>query len=72
MDGSTGSKAPAFVEVQASDLEGPGVVFCPNPRMPVWSNHPRVFIDVAGTGTGRCPYCGTAYALAPGVHRPRH
>ena len=53
----------AAVEVAASDLQGPGVVFCPNPNMPLWSNHPRVFIDVATEGTGRCPYCGTEYRL---------
>jgi len=62
----------ATVEVQAADLAGPGVVFCPNPKMPLWSNHPRVFIDVAKTGEGRCPYCGTAYKLAAGVHLHGH
>jgi uncharacterized Zn-finger protein len=25
-----------------------------------------VFIDVATTGEGRCPYCGTAYRLKAG------
>ena len=40
----------ATVTVQASDLQGPGVVYCPNPKMPLWSNHPRVFIDLASTG----------------------
>ena len=54
------------VEVTAADLEGPGVLFCPNPRMPVWSHHPRVFIDVATTGEGKCPYCGTLYRLRAG------
>ena len=58
--------APAVVEVLARDLEGPGVVFCPNPRMLLWSNHPRVFLDVATTGTAKCPYCGTAYTLKAG------
>jgi uncharacterized Zn-finger protein len=38
-------------------------VFCPNPKMPLWGGHPRVFIDVATEGEGRCPYCGTAYRL---------
>ena len=37
----------ATVEVTAKELEGPGVVFCPNPKMALWSTHPRVFIDVA-------------------------
>ena len=57
----------ARVEIDASDLHGPGVVFCPNPKMPVWSTHPRVFIEVASTGVAKCPYCGTEYRLAPGV-----
>jgi len=58
--------AKAVVELAAADLTGPGVVFCPNPRMPLWSNHPKVFIDVATTGAGRCPYCGTVYRLKAG------
>ncbi|HEY5321331.1 MAG TPA: zinc-finger domain-containing protein [Caldimonas sp.] len=56
----------AVVELAASELQGPGVVFCPNPKMPLWSNHPRVFIDVATTGSGKCPYCGTEYRLKAG------
>lgn len=60
-------KQPAgHVEVLVCDLQGPGVVFCPNPKMPLWSNHPRVFIDIATTGQGKCPYCGTAYRLKAG------
>ena len=43
------SKQPkAVVEVTAHDVQGPGVVACPNPKMALWSNHPKVFIDVAG------------------------
>lgn len=60
--------AKAVVEVGAQDLQGHGVVFCPNPKMPLWSNHPRVFIDVASTGEGWCPYCGTVYKLKAGEH----
>ena len=60
------SEAKAIVEVVAADLAGPGVVFCPNPKMPLWSNHPKVFIDVATTGEGKCPYCGTVYRLKAG------
>jgi uncharacterized Zn-finger protein len=58
--------AAAVVEVSAKDLHGPGVVFCPNPGMPLWSNHPRVFIDLAQEGEGKCPYCGTVYRLKAG------
>jgi len=56
----------ATVEVTASDLQGHGVVFCPNPKMPLWSNHPRVFLDVASSGQSKCPYCGTVYKLKAG------
>ncbi len=56
----------SLVELSAADLHGPGVTACPNPRMALWSNHPKVFIDVATTGEGRCPYCGTVYRLKAG------
>lgn len=63
----------AVVEVTARDLQGPGAVFCPNPKMPLWSGHPRVFIDVATEGVGRCPYCGTVYRLQSGeAVSPQH
>ena len=54
------------VELAAKDLVGPGVTFCPNPKMALWSNHPKVFIDVATEGFGKCPYCGTVYRLKAG------
>jgi uncharacterized Zn-finger protein len=60
------SENKSVVEVGAKDLQGPGVVFCPNPKQALWSNHPRVYIDVAGHGEGRCPYCGTVYRLKAG------
>ena len=72
MSDTTVSHAPATVEVRAADLKGPGVVFCPNPKMPLWSNHPRVFIDVASRGQGQCPYCGTVYRLKAGEKLHAH
>jgi uncharacterized Zn-finger protein len=60
------SEAKAIVEVSASELQGPGVVTCPNPKMVLWSGHPKVFIDVASAGEGKCPYCGTVYRLKAG------
>ena len=60
------SEAKAVVEVTAKDLQGEGVVFCPNPKMTLWSGHPRVFIDVGTTGEGKCPYCGTVYRVKAG------
>lgn len=58
--------ASSAIEVTAHDLQGPGAVTCPNPKMPLWSTHPKVFIDVVTTGSGKCPYCGTVYALKAG------
>ena len=64
---STPASPPATVEIGKADLHGPGAAFCPNPKMALWSNHPRVFIDVGTTGQGKCPYCGTVYRLAAGA-----
>ena len=60
------------VEVTAQDVQGAGVVACPNPGMALWSTHPRVFIDVASTGEGKCPYCGTVYRLKVGEQLHAH
>jgi len=54
------------VELLASDLMGPGVVACPNPKMTLWSTHPKVYIDVVTAGEGKCPYCSTVYRLKAG------
>ena len=59
-------ESKSVVEVTAAERQGPGVVFCPNPRMPLWSNHPKVFIDLSHEGQGKCPYCGTEYRLKAG------
>lgn len=53
----------AAVMLDAADLPA----FCPNPAMPVWSSHPRVFLDLSRDGQGKCPYCGTEYRLKPGA-----
>lgn len=62
----------AVVEVTAKDVQGPGVVACPNPKMALWSTHPKVYIDVATTGEGQCPYCGTVYRLKAGEKLHAH
>lgn len=58
----------ASIELLAKDLNENGGVFCPSPKagMQLWDSHPRVFLDVAHTGSARCPYCGTAYHLRAG------
>jgi len=56
-------KMVAVVELEAKDLPA----YCPNPAMPLWSSHPRVFLDFAANREARCPYCGTRYALKAGA-----
>ena len=58
----------AVVELTAKDLNANGGVFCPSAKadMKLWNNHPRVYLDVAGTGSAKCPYCGTVYRLKAG------
>jgi uncharacterized Zn-finger protein len=31
--------------------------------MPLWSWHPRVYLDVVHESEAMCPYCGTRYRL---------
>jgi uncharacterized Zn-finger protein len=56
----------SVVEVTAAELQGPGVIACPNPKMALWSTHPRVFVDLSYNGEAKCPYCGTVYRLKAG------
>jgi len=60
-DIQTTSALPS-VELTAKELPA----FCPNPNMPIWNHHPRVFLDVTHTGEAMCPYCGTVYRLKAG------
>jgi uncharacterized Zn-finger protein len=56
------------VELEAKDLPA----HCPNPSMPLWSSHPRVFLDFDPQGEAKCPYCGTRYRLKPGTVLAHH
>ena len=51
------------IEVGADDLP----VFCPGPKAPLWSMHPRVFLDVARTGAASCDYCGADDRMMAGT-----
>lgn len=55
------ASSTAVVELHATDLPA----YCPNPQMPLWSSHPRIFLDLS-EGKARCPYCGTEYRLVGG------
>jgi len=61
-------KTMPVVELEAKDLPA----YCPNPAMPLWSSHPRIFLDFDHHGDAKCPYCGTQYRLAPGVELKHH
>ena len=56
------------VELSASDLPA----FCPNPSMPLWASHPRIFLDVVNESEAMCPYCGTRYRLKRDTHVRAH
>ena len=56
------------VELDAAQLPA----FCPNPSMPLWCHHPKVFLDVASGGEAKCPYCGTVYRLRGGARPGGH
>lgn len=56
-------KSTSYVELDGKNLPA----YCPNPAMPIWSSHPRVFLDLGDQGEGKCPYCGTIYRLKPGA-----
>ena len=62
------TRGQAVIEVEPTDLP----VFCPNPQMPLWSSHPRVFLDIDPLGEARCPYCGTQYRLVGGPRKGAH
>ncbi len=51
-----------IVTIEAKDLP----LYCPGPQAPLWSMHPRVFIDVVTSGKAICPYCSTTYQLKDG------
>ena len=67
---NTAVKKQAVIELLAKDLNAQGGVYCPTPvaGMKLWNTHPRVYLDVAATGEGKCPYCGTVYRLKEGEH----
>ncbi len=48
-----------IIEVTAHDLP----LHCPQPGSALWSQHPRVFLDVLKTGEVTCPYCSAKYVF---------
>ena len=64
----------SLVEILAKDLNDQGGVYCPSPlaEMKIWDGHPKVYLDVAHSGSAKCPYCGTVYKLKEGEHFGGH
>ena len=62
------------VELLAKDLNDWGGIHCPHPKagMAIWNTHPKVYLGIADTGSAKCPYCGTVYALKAGEHFGGH
>ncbi|MDR0634760.1 MAG: zinc-finger domain-containing protein [Azoarcus sp.] len=50
---------PEAIPVEAGDLP----LACPRPDDPLWSRHPRVFLDVLTNGHATCPYCSAHYVF---------
>ncbi|MER1967814.1 zinc-finger domain-containing protein [Castellaniella sp. GW247-6E4] len=61
---STPPKVPEqdIIYVGADDLP----VHCPGPKSPLWSMHPRIYIEVLKSDVAKCQYCGARYALREG------
>ena len=58
------------VELLGKELNSHGGVFCPSAKadMKLWNSHPRIYLDIAGSGAAKCAYCGTVYKLKEGEH----
>jgi uncharacterized Zn-finger protein len=56
------------VVIAARDLP----LHCPPRAAPLWSQHPRVFLDIEDTGEILCPYCSTRYVLEGGPAKSGH
>ena len=56
------------VELSAKDLP----LHCPQASAPLWTRHPRVYLDVTATGEVNCPYCGTHYVFKGEAPKGHH
>lgn len=56
------------VEVTEKDLP----LHCPMPDAPLWSRHPRVFLDITHDGEVTCPYCSAHYVFKGDLPKGHH
>lgn len=59
---------PETIQVTAADLP----LHCPRPGAPLWSRHPRVFLDVLKHGEATCPYCSARYVFTGEAPKGHH
>jgi len=52
-------QTPKTITITQKDLP----LACPTPDMPLWSQHPKVYLPIEKTGKETCPYCGNVFAL---------
>jgi len=52
-----GTAHSRIVELDNPDLP----IACPNKQSPIWSLHPRIYLDPTHEDMMMCPYCGTIY-----------
>ena len=64
----TSSEPSRVREITAQQLP----LFCPTPEMPLWAQHPRVYMPIEETGECLCPYCGYRYVLKGGPIKSGH
>jgi len=62
MSSAPNAQEQDIIYVGAEDLP----LYCPGPKTPLWSMHPRIYIEVAKTGVAKCQYCSARYALREG------
>jgi len=54
-------KTPLDETIMITEADLP--LYCPGPKAPLWSMHPRVYIEIKKEGHGLCPYCSAQYQL---------
>lgn len=57
----TATSKDEVISISASDLP----LYCPGPKAPLWSMHPRVYIEIEKQGKATCPYCSARYQVIP-------
>lgn len=63
MSAPSNFKKNEIITVTEADLP----LYCPGPKAPLWSMHPRVYIEIEKEGVALCPYCSASYQLEKSI-----